>query len=190
MLVGELHGHPTTERLADDGCLSDVENVKEVADSTGECTQRVVPDGLFGQSVTHEVRRDHGEAISKQRDDVAPGPRATGDAVKEEECGPAALHAVGHVVTVDRDVPDFAFHVVIIAQLGHLGCRHRDTRAKSRVRLHVCPRRSIPGLREPTVFTAPLGRPSSAFRVAPRREPGLRWRWWTRRRSRDCPTYS
>ena len=110
MLVGELHGDPAAERLADDGCPIDVEDFEKITDPTGERTQRVIPDGLFGQTVTHEIRRDYGEAIRQEGDHVPPGPRTTGDAVEKEECGPLALHAVRHVVTVDGDVLDLGFH--------------------------------------------------------------------------------
>jgi hypothetical protein len=60
MLVGELHDHPAAKRLADYRCPIDVEDFEKITDPTGERTQRVIPDGLFGQTVTHEVRRNHG----------------------------------------------------------------------------------------------------------------------------------
>ena len=39
MLVGELHGHPATEGLADDGGPVDVEDLEQITDPAGECTE-------------------------------------------------------------------------------------------------------------------------------------------------------
>src|ERR1700683_5298869 len=110
MLVGELHGHSAAERLADYGGVVDVEDVEEITDPAGERTQRVVPDRLLRQTVTHEVRRDHGEATRQVRDDVPPGPRTAGDAVEKQQRGSAAFPSVRHVVTMDRDVLDIDCH--------------------------------------------------------------------------------
>ena len=83
MLIGELHGYSATERLANDSCPVDVEDFEQISDPVGEGPQRVIPDRLFGLTVTHEVRRDHSEAIGQERDHVPPGPRATGHAVEK-----------------------------------------------------------------------------------------------------------
>ena len=72
--------------------------------------------------MTHEVRRNDGEAISQTRDDVPPGPGAAGDAVKEQESRPISLHPVGHVVAVDRDVLELTFHGNIIPQPCNPNC--------------------------------------------------------------------
>src|ERR1700677_855961 len=100
MLVRKLHSNPAAERLPNHGRPVDVEDFKKITDTAGERAQRVVADRLFGQTVTHEVRRDHGKTICQSGDHVPPGPRTTGDAVQKQQRRPATLLSVGHIMAV------------------------------------------------------------------------------------------
>jgi len=122
MLVGELQSDSTAKGLAHNGCSVNAEDFKQITDPARERTKRVVPGGLLGLAVAHEVRRNHCEAIRESGNHVSPGARAARDAVEKEKRGPTAFHLVRHVVTVDRDVLELAFHGIIFPQRRNRNC--------------------------------------------------------------------
>src|ERR1019366_3768694 len=58
-LIGELHGHSTTEGLPDHGGPVDAEEVEEVPHDGGEVAERVVTRRFFRRPVPEEVRGQH-----------------------------------------------------------------------------------------------------------------------------------
>ena len=104
MLVGELHGDAASERLSHDGGALDLEYCQQVAQPAGLRAQGVVARRLGRLPVAGQVRGDDRMITSEQRKDLLPGARAPGDPVDEQDGRAVSGSAVGHVMSVDRNV--------------------------------------------------------------------------------------
>ena len=103
-LVGELHGDPAAERVADYARALDVEGDEQVADAGGVCTERVVPARLGRITVAHEVGRDHGVVLGQQLNRLVPLARPSGNAMNQDEHGALPGDVEVHPVPVERDL--------------------------------------------------------------------------------------
>ena len=102
-LVGELHHDAAPERLPDECRPIVTQRDEEVAQAARERTERVVAARLGRPAVPRQIRRDDREPLGEARQHVAPGRRAPGHAVHEQQDGTGARLAVRHRVAVDRD---------------------------------------------------------------------------------------
>ena len=104
MLVDELHGHPTTERMAHHGRPRDAEFVEQVAQRHRERAQRVVTSRFGRGAVAQQIRGDHPVRARQRPDHRPPGLRTAGHAVQQQDDVAVALVQIGHPVTVQFDI--------------------------------------------------------------------------------------
>ena len=102
VLVGELHGDPAAEGLADDGDAVHVEGGEQVAQAAGVGPEGVVAGRLGGLAVAGQVGGEDPVVLRQVGHDVAPGGRAPGHAVDQQDRLALAHQAVGDVVAVDE----------------------------------------------------------------------------------------
>ena len=72
VLVGQLHGDPAAERLADHGCPLDLEDGQQVAQTAGVGAEGVVPERLGRFAMPDQVGGDDGEVACQQRHHLGP----------------------------------------------------------------------------------------------------------------------
>ena len=94
VLIGELHGDAAAQRLADDGCPLHLEGTEEVAQPAGKGAERVVAGGLGRLAVAQQVRGDDIVSAGQRGHDLAPGVRASGHAVNQQDGRPFAAAPV------------------------------------------------------------------------------------------------
>ncbi len=84
-LVGELHGHATAERVADDGDPFDVQDAEQVAHAVGVRRDRIVRPRLVRLAVAQQIGRDDGEPLRELGLHGAPRRRVVADAVDQQD---------------------------------------------------------------------------------------------------------
>ena len=100
VLMGELQGDPTTERVADHRGLADVQSLEKVAQPHRERAQRVVATRFVGLSVAKEVNRDDAVLLRELVHQLAPAVRTSADAVDQQQHVARALVQVRHAVAM------------------------------------------------------------------------------------------
>jgi hypothetical protein len=103
-LVGEDHRDPTAHRVADDRGALVPERGQQVAQAARVGAERVVAARLGRAAVAEQVRRDDREVPRERRHHAAPGVRAGGDPVHEQQHRAGSRLVVRDGVAVERDL--------------------------------------------------------------------------------------
>ena len=85
VLVGQLHGHASAERVPDHCDRSDLEQREKVAQPTGERAEGVVAHRLRRFAVPDQVGRQNREVLRQAGHHVLPGARAPGHPVDQQQ---------------------------------------------------------------------------------------------------------
>ena len=115
VLIGELHGDPAPEGLANDGGVVDFEGDHQVSQRVGVGTERVVLAWLVRLAVAGKVGSDDRVGLRQGGHDPAPTGRAAGQAVHEQHHWPSARGIVA------RDAVDDVVPVEMHAKLLRAG---------------------------------------------------------------------
>jgi len=82
-LVGELHRHPSAERMSDERASLLSEHLEKIAEDVRISAERVVTARLRRFAVSKKIGRDDSVVRAKSRNHLFPGNRAPRNAMKE-----------------------------------------------------------------------------------------------------------
>jgi hypothetical protein len=112
-LIGELHSHAAPERVTNNRHPINVEDPKKVTQTTRISRRRIVRPRLVGPTMTKQIRRDDGVALSQRRQQMRPGAGVITDPVHEQQRRPTAGHPVGPAVAVDHPVTQLSHQDIL-----------------------------------------------------------------------------
>ena len=105
MLIGELHRHAATERLADHRHRRDAQRAEQVAQPTRVRAEAVVAERLRRLPMAEKVGSEHKVIRCERRHDGAPRRRTPRHPMHEQDGRTLTPQSVADLVTVDPDVP-------------------------------------------------------------------------------------
>jgi hypothetical protein len=104
MLIGELHGHPATERLTHHRRPGDAKFIEQITQRYRERPQRIVTARLSGFTVPEQVRCHHPVFLRQLGQHRSPGRRTSRHAMDQQQRVAGSRFPIGHTVAVQIEI--------------------------------------------------------------------------------------